>query len=113
METIEERVERLEYYNRLTVQSINLKTYPFYTLVMEKQLAKAEVEDVLSLCNDLQKRFEVQMENGYVQYLPLLLHFVGMLNPKLRPLDTIQALRMQAIHPELMDKLYDLARRYE
>ncbi|WP_164988907.1 DUF1878 family protein [Fictibacillus sp. S7] len=113
METIEERVERLEYYNRLTVQSINLRTYPFYTLVMEKHLTEAEVEDVLSLCNELHRRFTAQTENGYVQYLPLLLHFAGMLNSKLKPGETIEVLRLQGIHPELMDKLYELARRYE
>ncbi|MCQ6267036.1 YhaI family protein [Fictibacillus sp. WQ 8-8] len=113
METIEERVERLEYYNRLTVQSINLRTYPFYTLVMEKHLSEDEVGDVLSLCDELQRRFEVQTESGYVQYLPLLLHFAGMLNPKLKPRETVQALRTQGVYPELMDKLYDLARHYE
>ncbi|EIT85854.1 hypothetical protein A374_08464 [Fictibacillus macauensis ZFHKF-1] len=113
METIEERVARLEYYNRLTVQSINLRSYPFYSLVMEKHLTEEEVEGVLSLCDVLQQHYEVYVDRGYTQFLPLLLHFAGMLSPKLKPKATIQALLAQDLYRDLMLTLDELAQRYE
>ncbi|MBY6037977.1 YhaI family protein [Fictibacillus nanhaiensis] len=113
METVEERLERLEFYNQLTIESVDLTSYPFFRLVMEKKLTEKEVNDILLLCDELEKTYLMQAEEGFVHYTPLLIHFAGMLTPKLNPRETIQALIHQGKHISLMEKLYELSIRYE
>lgn len=113
METVEERLERLEFYNQLTIESVDLTAYPFFRLVMEKKLTEQEVNKVFLLCDELQRKYEMQSEEGFVHYTPLLLHFVGMLTPKLSPRETITALLQQEKYISLMEKLYELSVRYE
>jgi hypothetical protein len=113
METVEERLERLEFYNKLTIESVDLTLYPFFRLVMEKKLTEKEVDDIILLCDELEKTFSMQSEEGFVHYTPLLIHFAGMLSPKLKPKETITALLQQEKYISLMNKLYELTIRYE
>jgi Protein of unknown function (DUF1878) len=113
METVEERLERLEFYNLLTIESVDLTSYPFFRLVMEKKLTEQEVNDIIQLCDELEKLFFMQVEAGFVHYTPLLIHFTGMLTPKLKPKETILALLHQEKYISLMKKLYELSCRYE
>ncbi|WNB91448.1 DUF1878 family protein [Bacillus sp. NEB1478] len=113
METVEERLERLEFYNKLTIESVDFSLYPFFRLVMEKKLTEKEVDDIILLCDELEKIFFMQSEEGFVHYTPLLIHFAGMLTSKLNPRETISALLQQDKYITLMNKLYELSMRYE
>ncbi|MFC0189827.1 DUF1878 family protein [Fictibacillus aquaticus] len=113
METIEERVERLEFYNELTVKSIDLSAYPFYALIMENKLTEEEMQETEELCTRLAKKYEVMQEEGFVHYTALLIEFAGMLTPKLKPRQAIMALRDQDLFLPLMKKLYELSLTYE
>ncbi|MGC4377882.1 DUF1878 family protein [Fictibacillus sp. Mic-4] len=113
METLEDRIERLEFYSRLTLQTVDYTQFPFFTLVMSNKLTEQEVNEVLTLCDELQKKYEQQKEEGLVNFVPLLIHFAGMLTPKLKPKETIQAIKGQGLYPNLMEKLYEIASRYE
>ncbi|MFC7372858.1 DUF1878 family protein [Fictibacillus iocasae] len=113
METIEDRVERLEFYNELTVKSIDLSSYPFYALVMEHKLTEEEMQETLELCSRLEREFETMKEEGFVHYTALLIEFAGLLTPKLKPREAIRALRDQKLFLHLMKKLYELSLTYE
>jgi 1-deoxy-D-xylulose 5-phosphate reductoisomerase len=113
METVEERLERLEFYNQLTIESVDLTSYPFFRLVMEKKLTEQEVNDIIQLCDELEKIFFMQKESGFVHYTHVLIHFAGMLTPKLNPRETILALLHQEKYISLMETLYELSVRYE
>ncbi|WLR51474.1 DUF1878 family protein [Bacillus tianshenii] len=105
VESVEERLERLEFYQQLLLDVMKDKDYPFYQLVIEKGLSKEEVSDVCRLCGRLTKAYEEQKELGFVNFYPLLIHFAGMLNPKLHPDDTMNALYQQKMYISLMEVL--------
>lgn len=100
---MEEQVLRLQFYQQLFLLVMkNSSTYPFYALVIESGLSKIEVEEIYELCTKLNNEWEKQKEEGFVTFLPLLNHFVGMLNYKLEPHKTIDALYEQGIYENLM-----------
>ncbi|MCT8139497.1 DUF1878 family protein [Anaerobacillus sp. CMMVII] len=101
METNEEKLRRLEFYQEILLTVID-QSYPFYALIIKHELSKQEVEEVYQLCAKLDYEFTKQKEEGFVTFSPLLTHFVGMLNYKLEPHETIKALYDQDIYPELM-----------
>lgn len=107
MESLEERIERLEFYQRIFL-AMSAEEYPFYKLVIERGLNEKEMKEIYTLCEELDKTLEVQMEDGFIHYTPLLIHFVGMLNSKLDPLETIKALHKQNLYRTLMSKLEEI-----
>lgn len=102
METNEEKLLRLEFYQDILFSIIDSSTHPFYALVIHHQLSKRDVEEIFLLCTKLTDEFTKQKEEGFVTFVPLLTHFVGMLNYKLDPHETIDALYEQGIHRDLM-----------
>lgn len=108
MDTIENRIAKLEYYQSLLLEMIDETKKPFYHLIIKANLAKHEVDDVLKLCETLSEEYEKQKAEGFVMFTPLLTHFAGMLHPKL-PLDqTIDALLQQNMFVPLMKEFKKL-----
>lgn len=105
METNEEKLLRLEFYQDLFL-TITKSSYPFYALVVTHRLSRKEVEEIFQLCNELNDKYKKQKEEGFMNFFPLLTHFVGMLNYKLDPHKTIDALYEQGIYCELMNEFY-------
>ncbi|OIJ11877.1 hypothetical protein BKP35_11300 [Anaerobacillus arseniciselenatis] len=103
METNEEKLLRLEFYQELLLSLTN-GAFPFYTMVVNEKLSRNEVQEVLELCEKLNDEYEKQKEEGFITFLPLLTHFVGMLNYKLDPHKTIDALHKQGIYRNLMSE---------
>ncbi len=101
METNEEKILRLEFYQELLLSVLH-NSYPFYALIVKHELTKKEVEEIYLLCTRLHNEYKRQKEEGFLTFLPLLTHFVGMLNYKLDPHKTIDALYEQGIYQELM-----------
>ncbi|WP_377891431.1 DUF1878 family protein [Alkalihalobacillus sp. R86527] len=96
MESIHERLDKIEYHNRLLARMYEENgKYPFYRLVIEQGLTEEEVEGVFHLCDEIQKKMHEQMEEGLLSRTSLLTHFVGMLDMKLKPLPTIKAIQSQ------------------
>lgn len=107
METLQDRIERLEFYQRMLLSMIS-KEYPFYKLIIEKGLNEKEMGEVFALCDELEQKLEEQREDGFLLFTPLLIHFVGMLNDKLEPVDTIKSLYNQGLYKDLMIELYEM-----
>jgi hypothetical protein len=107
-ESIENRIEQLEYYQQLLIQMVDVQKYPFYKMVMREKLSKSEVNEVFALCEALSKKYEEQTKIGFVTFSSLLTHFVGMLNVKLNPEETIDVLYEQNLYTPLMKKLKEL-----
>ncbi|OLO36496.1 hypothetical protein BTR23_15335 [Alkalihalophilus pseudofirmus] len=109
----EEYLKRLQFQHRLLLKMVDREAYPFYALALENDLSELEVEQVLLLCQELQKEYEEQCELGFVHHTPLLVHFVGMLPEKL-PLDeTLKSLRAQDLYTELVEVLLRAINRIE
>ncbi len=111
METFKEKLLRLEYYQEIFLSKMN-NSYPFFALIMVHQLSKKEVEEIYFLCEQLDDEYKKQKKEGFVTFLPLLTHFVGMLNYKLDPNMTINALYEQQLFCELMSEFRKLIGLY-
>lgn len=108
MNSIEKRLETLEYYQSLLLKIVEPAKFPFYHLVMSKGLSKEEVEEVLMICEELSRLHEEQKAQGLVIFTDLLTRFAGQLNPKLDLYETIHALHRQNLYSSLMDDFVDL-----
>jgi regulator of sigma D len=108
MESMEEKMKRIEYYQQLFLKMVKSGEFPFYELIIEKGISKGEVEEIFSLCDKLTKQYEEQKEEGFVHFDSLLTQFAGMLTAKLNPTETIEALLSQSMYQPLMKKLKEL-----
>ena len=108
MDSIEKRLETLEYYQSLLLKIVEPTKFPFYHLVMSKGLSKDEIEEVLMICAELSRLHEEQKAQGLVIFTDLLTRFAGQLNPKLELYETIQALHRQNLYSSLMNDFVDL-----
>ncbi|UTW70052.1 DUF1878 family protein [Anaerobacillus sp. HL2] len=99
--TNEEKLQRLEYYQELLLP-ITTKFFP-YTLVAKNKLTKHEVNKFFESFGQtfVKINIENKKEEGFVNFHFLLTHF-RMLNYKLDPDKTIEALIKQGFYPELM-----------
>ncbi|WP_110114385.1 DUF1878 family protein [Bacillus sp. CGMCC 1.16541] len=111
MESLESRVSRLEYYIELLSGTTALQHRPFVELIIKKELTKQEAKDVYKLCEELNNLYGEQKAEGLVDFTPLLTQFVGMLNYKLKPNETIQALRKEGLYLPLMNELQSIVER--
>jgi hypothetical protein len=111
MEANEEKLLRLEFYQEILIEIMD-NSYPFYTFIIKHQLSKSEVEEIYFLCEKLNNEYKKQKEEGFVTFLPLLTQFVGMLNYRVDPHQTINALYMQDIYRELMKEFLGLVKKF-
>jgi hypothetical protein len=102
LETIEKRIERLEYYQKLMLELVDLEKWPLHHLVMKRQLNEEEVEELFYLCEELTEEYKSQKAEGFVGFTPLLQDFIERLNGKLSPLETIEALYKEQLYLPLM-----------
>ncbi|MFC0272063.1 DUF1878 family protein [Metabacillus herbersteinensis] len=102
MNTIEERLQRLEYYQSLLVEIIDSTQHSFTLLVIKSQLSKEEVKEIHQLCRALSEQHEEQKAQGLVIFTDLLTLFAGQLNSKVNVSQTIKALHNQNLYKPLM-----------
>ncbi|QOR67417.1 DUF1878 family protein [Cytobacillus suaedae] len=102
VESLEARIERLEYYQTLLFDFLNTEKAAFYKLIVKSQLSKNEVNELLNLCESMDEKFKQQKAEGFVTFTPLLTEFVGMLHSKLEVKEVIDALINHGMYLALM-----------
>lgn len=105
MKAFEDRLKKIEYHQRLLLGMIQNQKYPAYELIVQNDLSEEEVNVLFLLCEELTEKYEQQKEEGFVHFTPLLTQFVGFLNHKLRPKETINAFLKQDLYRPLMVEL--------
>lgn len=106
METIEQRLDRIEFYQKLLMKMIVENQYDFYKIIIEKQLQEKDVEEFYKLCENLCQEIEEQKADKFVFFSPLFKKFKEQLHPKLNPEEVIHACLKQNLFPDLMKILY-------
>ncbi|SES69633.1 Protein of unknown function [Oceanobacillus limi] len=91
------------FHLQLLSKTIDLKKYPFTKLIIEKNITNEEYNDLLELLHVLNQKYELQKEEGLLDFSSLLINFAGMLNEKLHPDETILALKKEGYYHDLMD----------
>lgn len=105
MDSLEERIERLEFYQTLLLDLLGEEQVPVYRLFMKSKLSKKEAVELLSLCEELNNKYQKQKAEGLLVFTPLLTQFVGMLHPKLHPMETVEAFLKQRMFQSVMEEL--------
>ncbi|WP_243291460.1 DUF1878 family protein [Bacillus sp. FJAT-47783] len=102
MNEFEIRLEKLEYHMQLLLKIANKQKYPFDFLVVQNGLSRNEVDEIMSLCTELEQKHKEQKAQGLLYYTDILTLFVGQLNEKLEVNETIDAMLNQGLFIDLM-----------
>ena len=111
MESLESRLNRLEFYFQIVWDNTNLDGKPFYALIIKKELTKQEVDDIFKTCEELDKKYKEQKAEGFIDFVPILTQFVGMLTPKIAPHEAVDALSKQGLYKEMMREFSEIIKR--
>ncbi|WP_330948553.1 DUF1878 family protein [Virgibacillus sp. MG-45] len=87
---------------QLISQIIDINKYPFTKMIIDMNITKEAYDDVFLLLEKLNQQFEIQKEEGLLDYTSLLIHFAGMLQLPFEPTATIYALKKEGYFPQLM-----------
>jgi hypothetical protein len=99
-----EKINKLEYHQKLLLKVIENKENSFYKLVVEKSLGEKDVEAFYQLCEELSKKMKEQKAEGFVYFHPLLKEFENQLHPHLRTEELIRACMNQQLFRPLMEE---------
>ncbi|WP_338780866.1 DUF1878 family protein [Metabacillus sp. FJAT-52054] len=112
MDSFEERLNRMEFQVRLLASLIKKDEHPFMYMVIEKQLSEKEHQQVMELCDKLDRLYQKQKAQGFVRFEGLLTLFVQDLNEKLEVKETAQALFKQGLFSQLMSDFLSMLNDY-
>lgn len=112
MDSIEHRLERLEYYIKLLLNIADMDQYPYYKILIERGLSAEEAKETEKLCEELAEELEAQKAQGFVMFDHLLALFAGQLNEKLEVHETIFALHRQGLYKPLMSEFISIIKQY-
>lgn len=101
----EDRLSTLEFHLQLLLDMVDTNQYPFYQLIIKNGVSKYEMNSLITFCEELNKKYEEQREEGFVDFTLLLVQYVGMLPSVLNPKESLIALKKQSYFPELMSTL--------
>ncbi|GAB3060558.1 DUF1878 family protein [Virgibacillus ainsalahensis] len=97
-----ENNDTTSFHLDLLSKIINMDRYPVIQLIIENNISREEFEELMQMLQELNEKYEIQKEEGFLHFSSLLIHFVGMLNEKLDPHATIFALKKEGCFPSLM-----------
>jgi hypothetical protein len=100
-----ERIEKLEYQQKLLMKMMPERGYDFYRLVIKKGLTEKDVEEFYQFCEVLNKQCQEQKAEGFVFFAPLFKEFVDNLDQRLPVQEVIEACLAQQLYPSLMEQL--------
>ena len=90
------------FHVQLLSKLIDVDQYPFIKLMIENDISKEEYTELFQLLHTLEEKYVQQKSEGFLDFTALLINFVGMLNEKLEPNETIQALEREGYFPHLI-----------
>lgn len=102
------RINLLEYHQKLLVKLLKDAKLDFYMLIIENGIAEQEIEKFYTLCDELNIKMEEQKVEGFVYFHPLFKEFKASLPAKLNVEEVIQA----CINQKLFEPLIQEFRKY-
>lgn len=99
-----EKMNKLEFHQKLLLKMLNSSKYPFYMLVIEKSLGEKDVDAFFNLCDNLSIELEEQKAEGFVYFHPLYHKFKMSLHPNLHAEEVIMSCLNQRLFSPLMEE---------
>lgn len=97
-----ERIQLLEYHQKLLLKLIDNPKLVFYKLVIDKGISEQEVKRFFKICEKICKKLEEQKAEGFINFSPLFAEFSASLPITLQTEDVIQACILQNLFRPLM-----------
>lgn len=97
-----EKKDPSSFHIQLLADTIDIQQYPLIKLMIANNVTKKEYDELFQLLHLLNERYEIQKEEGFLDFMSLLVHFAGMLTEKMEPNQTIYALKKEGYYPSLM-----------
>jgi hypothetical protein len=97
-----ERIQLLEYHQKLLLKLLNNPRLEFNKLVIEKGISEQEVQNIFELCEKMCKKMEEQKAEGFVYFDPLFAEFSTSLPQPLRTEEVIHACLSQNLFESIM-----------
>ncbi|MCA0969673.1 YhaI family protein [Halobacillus litoralis] len=82
--------------------------YPFTKMIVDRNVTESEYIETMQLLHTLDKKYKKDINEGFLDYESLLIHFAGMLCYKLPIEETIDALYREQVYPSLIEKLREI-----
>lgn len=105
IESILEKIKRLEYHQSLLLKMISRSNDDFYRLIIEKSLGEEEVKQFQKKCEVLSIKLEKQKAEGFLNFHPLFKEFNMILPPQTQAEEVIEACLNQGVYKPLMLEL--------
>ncbi|MDN3015159.1 DUF1878 family protein [Paenibacillus sp. BSR1-1] len=70
-ELLLQKINLLEYHQKLLLELLNNPKLEFYKLIIERGISKQEVINFFQLCDEMSIKLEEQKAEGYVYFHPL------------------------------------------
>ncbi|MBR3119155.1 DUF1878 family protein [Oceanobacillus profundus] len=90
-----------------------MNQYPVIKMIIEHNLTRKEYNEMMEMIQSLNDAYELQKEEGLLDFTSLLIQFAGMLNEKLDPNKTIEALKLDGCYPMLMSEFSKILEEYD
>ncbi|ASK60870.1 hypothetical protein CFK37_00925 [Virgibacillus phasianinus] len=103
--------DAMSFHIKLLSRLVDVNHYPLVKLVIEKNMTKGEYSELFCLLQTLEEKYEIQKEEGFLDYTSLIVHFAGMLNEKLDPNETIYALEQEGYFPHLIKEFIKIIKQ--
>ncbi|WP_163971339.1 DUF1878 family protein [Oceanobacillus halotolerans] len=100
--------DTLAFHIQLLLQLVDIDAFPFTRLLIRHNISKDEYDELMQLIQQINEEFEQQRKEGLLNFLPLLVHFAGMLNEKLNPDEVIYALKKEGYYPSLLNTFIEI-----
>lgn len=104
-ERIMERINMLEFHQKLLLKMVSGSNDPFYRLIIERGLTQQEVASIIKDCDKLSIEMEEQKAEGFMYFHPLYKKLSAIVQPKLQPEEVIHACESQGLFLPLMSEL--------
>ncbi|MDM5187388.1 DUF1878 family protein [Bacillus sp. DX4.1] len=98
------RLEQAEYYVELIFKMVDEDKCPFYSLIIKKKVRKKDIERVLTLCEELNKQYILEKQEGLLLFDALLEQFEKALPHQLEVNETAEALERQGLFQPIMQE---------
>lgn len=98
------RIELLEYHQKLLVMLLKDPTLEYYKLIIEKGISELETKRFFYLCDELSKKMEEQKAEGFVYFHPLFDEFLGLLPANLVGEEVVKACLIQQLYVPLFQE---------
>lgn len=103
MERVSEN-ETTVFHLHLLANVIDMEAYPFIRMVIQANLSKNEYDELMHLLAILNEKYQLQKDEGLLDFSSLLMLLAEKLSEKLKPNELIFALHKEGYYPELMEE---------